>query len=178
MKLSNFIEKIHKIRFICIWDGVKRAQYLKKHNILAEMGNNCLYQSRNYPMDPKLLKIHNNVTIAANVFFVTHDAIRHVLNYKYKQNYKMSLGPIEIMDNVFIGLGAIIMPNVRINRNVIVAAGSVVTKDIPENSVVAGVPARIIGKFDDFVASREIDDNNITYDENIKLSWDNFNKKR
>ena len=49
-----------------------------------------------------------------------------------------------------IGAGSKILPNVKIGPNVIVAAGSIVTKDIPENSVVAGVPARVIGTFDDF----------------------------
>jgi acetyltransferase-like isoleucine patch superfamily enzyme len=54
------------------------------------------------------------------------------------------------MDNVFIGSGSVIMPNVRIGPNVIVAAGSIVTKDVPEVVIVAGIPAKVIGSFDDF----------------------------
>jgi sugar O-acyltransferase (sialic acid O-acetyltransferase NeuD family) len=52
-------------------------------------------------------------------------------------------GEVEINDACFIGMGAIIHPKIKIGRNVTVAAGSVVTKNIPDNTVVAGVPAEI-----------------------------------
>lgn len=61
------------------------------------------------------------------------------------------VGCIEIMDNVFIGSGTRILYNTRIGSNVIVGSGSMVTKDIPDNSVVAGVPARYICSFDEYV---------------------------
>ena len=73
------------------------------------------------------------------------------------------------------------MPNVKIGPNVIVAAGAVVTKDVPPGTIVAGVPAKIIGNFDDIVArrieeSREID----TWDRNkrIETEWLKFYKQR
>lgn len=52
--------------------------------------------------------------------------------------------PINIEENVWIGSGAIVLPGVRIGKNAIVGAGSVVTKDVPEGAVVAGNPARIL----------------------------------
>ena len=64
------------------------------------------------------------------------------------------MGTIEIFDHVMIGANSMILPNIKIGPNVIVAAGSVVTKDIPEGVVVAGVPAKIIGSFDDFAKKR------------------------
>lgn len=54
--------------------------------------------------------------------------------------------PVRIGNDVWIGGGAIILPGVTVGNNVVVAAGSVVTKDVPENVVVAGNPARIIKK--------------------------------
>jgi acetyltransferase-like isoleucine patch superfamily enzyme len=55
-------------------------------------------------------------------------------------------GCVEVGDFAFVGAGAIIMPNVSIGKNSIVGAGAVVTKDVPENVLVYGNPARIIRK--------------------------------
>ena len=177
----NLKTKFQKIHFTIIWDGKRRAKYLKKNNILAEIGENCLFQSRVFPMDPKLLKIHNNVVIAANVYFVTHDAIRHMLIPKNNIDYQMYLGPIEIMDNVFIGLGSIIMPNVRIGKNVIIAAGSVVNCDVPDNCIYGGVPAKKIGDFADLEKKRENYSEkykNLSYQKLIEIKWKEFEKER
>lgn len=57
-----------------------------------------------------------------------------------------AVGKIVIGDNVFIGHGAIVLRDVTIGSNVVVAAGSVVVKDIPDNCVVGGVPAKVIGE--------------------------------
>ena len=59
-------------------------------------------------------------------------------------------GKIEIKDNCFIGINSIIMPNVTIGPNAVVGAGAVVTKDVPANTVVAGVPARVICSADEY----------------------------
>jgi acetyltransferase-like isoleucine patch superfamily enzyme len=66
--------------------------------------------------------------------------------------------PVVICDNVFIGYGAIILPGVVVNTGSIVGAGAVVTKDVPEMSVVAGNPARVIGERDRPELSRYIKD--------------------
>lgn len=146
MNLKRLILSYHKVRFAMIIDGEKRGRYLIKHNLLRGCGDNLLFQSRNFPPDPKLLLLHNNVTIAANVTFLTHDAIRHMLMYRDDMYYAPHCGCIEVMNNVFIGSGAIILPDVRIGENSIVAAGALVNKDVPEGAIVGGVPARIIGK--------------------------------
>ena len=72
------------------------------------------------------------------------------------------------------------MPNVRIGDNCIIASGCVVTKDIPEGSVVAGIPARIIGSFDDVFIERKIERQyNLgkSRDEIIKNLWNAFELK-
>ena len=58
----------------------------------------------------------------------------------------ISTKPVVIGDDVWIGANAVILPGVTIGRHVVVAAGAVVTKDVPENTIVAGVPAKEIKK--------------------------------
>lgn len=113
------------------------------------MGENCSYTSRNIPQEAKLVKLHNNVVIASEVLFITHDTIYKILkNINPNGNYCLNLGAIEIGDNVYIGSRSIILPNVKIGSNVIVGAGSVVTSDIPSGKIYAGAPAREIGNFE------------------------------
>ena len=62
---------------------------------------------------------------------------------------------IDIKDNVFIGTGSIILPGVTIGSNVIVAAGAVVSSDVPDGKVVGGVPVKVIGEFEDLKKRRQ-----------------------
>lgn len=144
-----------KILFFCIPSSSKRAKYIYKHNIFAECGENLFFQPRKLPADPKFIKFHNNVVVAADVTFVCHD-VMYIL-YRNMKNKPMvqHIDCIEVMDNVFIGLGAVIMPGVKIGPNAVIAAGSIVTKDVPPNSIVGGNPAKVIGDFDKLIAKRE-----------------------
>lgn len=132
--------------------GGKKALYLKKHRLFGSVGENCSIQSWRLPIYPKLIHIHDNVIVATDVRFVVHDAIFNMLNRKYKDfHFVEQIGCIEIMNNVFIGSGTRILQNVRIGNNVIIGAGSLVNKDVPDNSLYAGVPARFVCSFDDYV---------------------------
>jgi acetyltransferase-like isoleucine patch superfamily enzyme len=64
----------------------------------------------------------------------------------------IKFGRITIHDNCFIGKGSTIMPGVSIGPNAVVAAGSVVTKDVPPDTVVGGVPAKVIMSLEDYMA--------------------------
>lgn len=66
-------------------------------------------------------------------------------------DYIEKVGCIEVMNNVFIGSGTRILYNTRIGNNVIIGSDSLVNKDIPDNSVYAGVPAKRICSFDEYV---------------------------
>ena len=147
--------QLRRLRIALMINSDKRNKYLKKHNVFAEMGDNVFFQPRFIPSDPKLIKFHNNVIVTSNVTFVTHDIFDIGINYMYKdKQVPVLMKPIEIMDNVFIGCNSTILGGVRIGNNVVIAAGSVVTKDVPDNSVVAGNPARVIESFDDYINKR------------------------
>lgn len=95
-----------------------------------------------------LITIGNNVTMAPYSYLLAHDA-----STKRKLGYTR-IGLVTIGDDVFIGAGAIVMPGVTIGEGSIVGAHSVVTKDVPAYSVVAGNPARIIGTSTEFFSKR------------------------
>ena len=98
-------------------------------------------------LDPShchLITIGDDVTISIRVIVLAHDA-----STKNKLGVT-KIGKVVIGDNCFIGAGAIILPNVEIGKGSIVAAGSIVTKSVPECVVVAGNPARVICTVDDY----------------------------
>ena len=79
-----------------------------------------------------------------------------------------AVGKVDIKDNVFIGHGAIIMPNGTIGSNSIVAAGAVVTKDVLSGDIVAGIPAKCIGKVDDLVKKLQVKTDKYPWSDIIK----------
>ena len=166
-------KQLKRLRVALIFDGKKRTKYIVKHKIFKEVGENFFYQPRFIPSDPELIKFHNNVTVASGVTFVNHDLIHDVITNKTGEYCNYYSGCIEVMDNVFIGSNSTILPNTKIGPNAIIAAGSIVTKDVPENSIVAGVPAKIIGKFDEYVEKRK----KLPYYTEEEL-WNNFNKEK
>lgn len=150
MRMDRVRSLARKVRFMLIVSGEDRASFLRKRQLFRAMGNDVFFQPRKLPNDPNLILFHNNITVASDVTFVSHDVMHRVFNAKHGAKVtRINEGCIEIMDNVFIGSNSLILPDVRIGPNAIVGAGSVVTRDVPEGSVVAGVPAKVIGRFDD-----------------------------
>ena len=172
MNESGIKSVLQKLYFFCLPTQPMRSRYIVKHaNDFRHIGGGIFWQSRYYPADPDLISIGDNVFITANVSFVTHDTIRNMLNRKYKTNrFQRAFGCIEVGDNVMIGSGTRILYNVRIGSNVIIGAGSIVTKDIPDNSVAAGVPCRVIGRFDDLVEKRK----SVVAHDKADEYWDEF----
>ena len=177
------------VRMAFIGNGFRRAEFAKKKGIYNGIGENVLIQSRKIPLYSRLIRFHNNIMVASNVIFLTHDVTHNILNKAFPdKKFTEKIGCIEIMDNVFIGANSTILYNVRIGSNAIVAAGSVVTKDVPENTIVGGNPARVIGTFDDYVKKRLLDLN--AYPEDLKpkdqrikqelavLEWEKFENRK
>ena len=143
------------IRLWTIKSPMKRAAYLREKGVFQSIGERVMITSRKIPLYAKLISIGNNVWIASGVEFITHDVTHFMLNgLKDGHKYTEKVGCIEIGNNVFIGADAKILYDVKVGDNVIIAAGALVNKDVPSNSVVGGVPARVLSSFDDFIAKR------------------------
>lgn len=128
-----------RAKIALIRSALTRTKYIVDHKIFAGVGKNFFFQPRIIPINAEYIKFHDNDAVASNVTFCCHDVIQKVLDHiDPPATVKKKYGCIEVMDNVFIGANSTIMYNVRIGPNAIVAAGSVVTKDVPPGSIVGG----------------------------------------
>lgn len=105
-------------------------------------GKNIIINKGATIISPGRVVIEDNVLIGPEVKIAT---VNHDLHDRHNL---MHFGKVTIKENAWIGIGAIICPGVTIGRNAVVAAGAVVTKDVPDDVVVGGNPARIIKKID------------------------------
>lgn len=100
-------------------------------------------------LDPShcwLITIGDNVTMAPRVHILCHDAsTKGFLDYT-------KIGRVSIGDNVFIGAESVVLPGVTIGSNVVIGANSTVTHNVPDNTVIAGSPAKVICSLDDYLA--------------------------
>lgn len=128
----------------------ERAEKLRP--LFYHLGNNVELYTTSFGTEPYLINIEDNVCVAANVHFITHDVSCFRMAHYLKKDRKDidKVGSITLKENCFIGAFSIIMPNCVIGRNSVIAAGSVVTKSVPDGEVWGGNPARFIMKTDDY----------------------------
>lgn len=111
----------------------------------VKVGKGCLICSDISGVDSWLIEIGNNTTISTDVKFILHDFSAHLV-FPGKSNL---YGRITIGDNCFIGANSTVMYGIELGNNIIVAAGSVITKSFKEeNIIIGGNPARVIGTWD------------------------------
>jgi len=119
------------------WD---HAAFLRRWGGFISIGElTTITRGANFT-DPRLVRIGRNCGISAATF-LGHDGSIRVLSNVYGIKLD-AVGHTDIRDNSFVGHGAIVLPGISIGPNSIVAAGSVVTKNVPEGTVVGGNPAR------------------------------------
>ncbi len=111
----------HKLRGVRIGKSVEIGYYVTIDNEL-----------------PNLITLKDNVTITNNCVLLAHDHSNTYTN----QNKKDKIAPIVVEEFAFVGSSSIILPGIKIGRKAVVGAGSVVTKNVGPEEVVAGNPAR------------------------------------
>ncbi len=136
---------IRKLFFLI--SGVKLGEKTKLHcgcwffnPAGVEIGEGTIVGYRTFLDGRAPLKIGRHVDIASEVMIYNSEHDVHVEDMRPIEE------PVEIGDYVFIGPRAIILPGVKIGKGAVVAAGAVVTKNVPKKTIVAGVPAKPIGK--------------------------------
>lgn len=135
--LRRLRKKLHEIDENLRYNPYTIAEKFRKQG--AKIGENCTIQINKLASEPYLVEIGNNVAIAPNVTFITHDGASFILRDEFPTiRY---FGKIIIEDNCFIGSRSIITAGVRIGKGSIVGPMSLVIRDVKPGSLVLGNPA-------------------------------------
>lgn len=111
-----------------------------------------LVDNPSWGSEPYLISIGDGTLISGNVTFITHDMSTRVFKQvggREVQNLQ-KYGKIVVGKNCFIGMRSMLLPGVTIGDNCIVAAGAIVTKNIPQNQVWGGIPAKFLMTLEDY----------------------------
>lgn len=159
-----------------LWTSRNRSDYIRRAHIFASFGEKSTMSSRKIPLYPELISIGNNVRLASNVTFITHDMIHAMLNNWSGGGtaYREYMGCIRIDDNVFIGANSTILSNVHIESNVIIGACSLVNKNLESGFVYGGIPAKKICTIHEFVEKRIA---KTDYPDYLKRKGDSIDRK-
>ena len=156
-KLTNLMRILNKIRNEWIKRNARSyLNYLRGKGV--KIGSDCVFFClRSIYIDltrPSLIEIGNEVQFNRNFNLYTHDFVTAVFLNIYK-DFVPSSGRVKIGNNVAFGINCSVLKGVTIGDNCFIAAGSVVTKDIPSETVAGGVPAREICSIDYYYKKRK-----------------------
>lgn len=144
MVIGNNFNALSGLRIEC-WDNYMGMEFYP--NLL--IGDNVIMNYNVHIGCINKIQIGNNVLFASNIFITDHfhgDTKNVNFEIPPVERDLFSKGPVIIEDNVWIGENVSIMPNVTIGKGCIIGANSLVTKSFPANSIIGGVPAKIIKK--------------------------------
>lgn len=148
-KLSKFNVMTVKELYRIFLHKFKPIKYAEKVGVNFTKGELHLYGNVEWSTEPWIISIGKNVHITNGVKFITHDG--GTLLFRKEIPDLEITKPITVGNDVYIGNDAIILPGVNIGNRVVIGAGAVVSKDIPDNSVAVGVPARVIKTADEYL---------------------------
>ena len=159
------LKKLALRLFYVVRRGSRILRSAKWHMLVAQCGKRFWVFGRIRMDMPEKIYIGDRVSLNDGVFLIGRDEIRlghgvtlspHVLVTSASMDvhqglppYPRATGPVVLEDGVWVGAGAIVLPGVTIGRNAVIAAGSVVNKDVPAGHLYGGVPAKMIKKIHD-----------------------------
>ena len=140
--------KLHAIENANVFNSLAEDDLDKQHEVLSEILGSVNNFTGNFNLtilDIKEVYIGDNVMIGPNTTITT---VGHPLSPKKRRDHLAQASEIRIGNDVWLGANVTILPGVTIGNNVVVGAGAVVSKDIPDNSLALGVPARVVKKLE------------------------------
>lgn len=127
-----------------------------------KVGKNVQFvEAPKFGSEPYLIEIGDNTKITANCTFINHDGAMYVIRNMNEYKDARNFGRIKIGKNCFIGNNCTILPSVEIGDNCILGAGSVLSTSMPNNTVYAGVPAKMICTIEEY--GEKSLENNVMY---------------
>jgi hypothetical protein len=148
-KVINYLLGLFSLRLVKIkkdHDEPKNQEV----KTLYKTGNVKHHNSHIDTLIPQMVEIGNNFISAPGSIILAHDASLFITKNRYR------IEKTRIGNNVFLGANAVILPGVVIGGNAIIGAGAIVTKDVPDNTVVAGNPAQIISTVEEYYKKCEL----------------------
>lgn len=151
----NIIQLYRKIKFHFIRNNSdKYIEHLKKSGIEIGKGNVIQWNCNIDETRPSLVTIGDNNFFSTGFTLLTHDWVTTLFRNKYHELLPSS-GRVTIGNNNYFGQKVTVLKGVTIGDNCVIGLGSIVTHDIPSNSVAVGIPARVIGNTDDYFEKRK-----------------------
>ena len=156
MLILNLIRRLRTPKHLR--SGKNYIEYLRRKGI--KIGNGTIvFSPKHINIDisrPHLIEIGENVFLHKGTTIMAHDWASYTFVNKYN-DFIPSHGKVKIGNNVWLGENVSILKGVTIGNDVIIGFGSIVTKDIPSNSIAVGIPAKVICSFDDYYKKRKND---------------------